>query len=849
MLGCGCETTEELLTEAPPEVVYGGCVEFGPETCILERPSKVTVWLDVSPATPLLVRIDGSPVPATGRAIHGGGVRLEVEVPDGAGGMQVETPEKAWNPEVTLAFEWRTYPPIDSLSAKELQPFVEASSGWAKLRALDRLRRLSQNDPDKSLSLGQAELELAREMNADRHQTMVLAHRAHYDIEVTRDHERAREALDQLRPLSETSPFAAARSQYYSSLLARRTGDLGTAIVGFEDARTRSERLNFGVPNVLGMLANTLAELGRGEEARALFRQRETELWAHDPSCSQWLRIANNIAWGQLVLASAGLEHDDPRPLLLAALGKADGCPHPKREAALLLDLALAELEYDRPFEAQGWLAQISTVPPSYRGWVDIAQSAAALGYGDAWSQAPLIRRLGESDDFELAWNQTVRHGDQLAEWGFDALASEAYLEGEQQLRATFEQVGTNQGGELYLAGRSASLDGLVQSLSRQGRVEEAACAIRLARAREFARLDRTARLGAATAEERTHWEREVAAISVQQRAIAQRQARLWELSEREQVHVSANLSSQTRENQERLDAAIRGLGLEPSARSCEELRAPSIGEVILVAHGSSVFALGGSKVEACSRSDLSPLQTLATASRITVVETGLEEAAPLHLAPWRDARSLVDLAPVSYSLDLPRRHASRSRGRTALVLADPRNNLPAARTEADIVGRTLERADWRVIDIRGSDATLSSLFEHVPTVDQLHYAGHGVRSGLSGWDSALLLANDERLGVHDVFTFSAVPRGVVLTGCETAGSTPDTVGGGMNIGRAFVLAGSDWVIAADTEVADSFAADVGAAVHSSQARDGPTRLREALLRLRADDPELPWQQFRVITP
>lgn len=834
--------------DAPaPEAVFSGCVEFAPDTCIVERPMQMSIWLDVQPSTPLLVRIDGKPVPANGRVIQGG-IRLAVAVPEGAEVLRVETPEQTWSPAVTIAFEWKARPPIDDLSPKELRAFAKKSSGWPRLRALERLRRMSEGKPS-GLSVGEAELALARELGAVHHQARVLGQRAHTFIDVSPDHEEARNALDALLEISEASPFAAARWQYHNAVLARRAGDLGSAIAGFEVARALSERVNFGVADVVEMLANTLAELGRGEEARPLFRLQETHLWKNDPGCFEWLRIANNLAWGQLVLGAAGLEHDDPRPVLLAALEKADSCPHPRREAALLLDLALAELEYGRPLEAQGWLAHLGRIPHSLRGWIEMTASAAAFERRDALSMPPLLLDSSGTNDFELAWNQSVRRGDLLAIWGFDALAAEAYLAGEHQLSATFEQVGTNKGGELYLAGRSASLTGLVDSLLRMGDAPGASCAIRLARAREFARLDRTARLGAATADERVRWERELADIAQQRRAVAHGQAGLWELSERDKLQTAAKLSSQARQNQEDLDAAIRGLGLEPNARSCAELRSPSPGEVILVAFAPYIFAINESNTEVSLRADLSSLQALAGAARITLVETGADAAKPLHLDPWRNSDSLLDLAPVSYSLDLPPRGPSRPRSHTALVLADPHNDLPAARIEADIVSKTLRAASWKVVDLRGENATRSSLFEHTDSVELFHYAGHGVRSGLSGWDSALLLADDVRFGIHDVFTLPAVPSGVVLTGCETATPNPDTVGGGMNIGRAFVLAGSQWVIAADTEVADRFAADVGSAVHNTETGDGPTRLRDALLRLRADDPELPWEQFRVITP
>lgn len=847
MLVCGCEADEELPVAPAPEAIFSGCVEFGPDTCILEGPTRLSIWLDVHPATPLLVRIDGEPVPATGRVIQGG-VRLAVEVPRGAEVVRVETPAQTWSPEVTIALEWRARPPIDDLSSKDLRAFANKNSGWAKLRALEKLRRRSKGHP-AGLPDGEAELALARQLGAVHHQASVLGQRAHTFIEFTRDAGQARAALDELKPLGEVSPFASARWQYHNAVLARHTGDLGSAIDGFENARTLSERVNFGVTDVVDMLASTYAELGRDDEARPLFRQLEDNLWEHGPACSEWTRIANNLAWGQLVLGSAGHEHEDPRPLLLAALERCAACPNTMTEASLLLDLALAELEYGKPLDAQGWIAQIGAQPEYLRGWIEMTALAVALELGDESSQPPLILEPAHADDIELAWNQRVRRGDLLTAWGFHALAAETYEAAEAELRVTFEQVGTGEGGEMYVAGRMASLEGLVEALLQVNQLADASCAIRLARAQEFGRLDRTARLGAATEDERAHWERELIEIVEERRTMDGSQARLWELSETEQLQASAKLSSQARRNRERLDAAVRELGLHPSPRSCVALRPASEGEVILVAFMSRVFALSGSGVEVSQRTNLSSIEALATASRITLLDTEVDQSGPLHLASWRHADSLIDLAPIGYSLDLPPRVVSTAEPRAALVLADPRGDLPNAHTEADTVRRTLAAGGCDVIDLRGSDATRSNLFKHAAAVDLLHYAGHGVRSGQSGWDSALLLADDARLGIHDVFTLPGVPRGVVLTGCETAAPNPDTVGGGMNIGRAFVLSGSDWVIAADAEVADRFAADVGAAVHSTTAQDGPTRLREALLRLRSDDPELPWEQFRVITP
>jgi CHAT domain-containing protein len=270
---------------------------------------------------------------------------------------------------------------------------------------------------------------------------------------------------------------------------------------------------------------------------------------------------------------------------------------------------------------------------------------------------------------------------------------------------------------------------------------------------------------------------------------------------------------------------------------------------VILTVYASLAFATSETGVEVAPLENLDALDSLREVRRISVVEVGERPVAAIHTLPWRESDSLLDLAPIAYSLDLRPRPSSAAPRRLALVVADPRSDLPESRHEAAEVTGLLKTQSWSVTEAIGDGATRNVLLQRLPEVGLFHYAGHGVREGMSGWDSALLVAQDERLGVPDVFTLPAVPRGVVLTGCETAAATPQTVGGGMNIGRAFILSGSDWVVASDAEVSDEHAAAVGIAMHETDSLEGPARLRDALLSIREKNPEAPWQHFRAITP
>lgn len=170
------------------------------------------------------------------------------------------------------------------------------------------------------------------------------------------------------------------------------------------------------------------------------------------------------------------------------------------------------------------------------------------------------------------------------------------------------------------------------------------------------------------------------------------------------------------------------------------------------------------------------------------------------------------------------------------------------ARAEADAVESRLRAAGWTVAARSGSAVTRSGLVEALAGASLLHYAGHGVHRGETGWDAALLLPDGDSLAVTDILALPAMPRTVVLTGCDTGHVSAATLGGGMSLGRAFVFAGASAVVAADEKVDDALARHLGEALYDDPAAlDVAAALRRAQLRLR-DDGERGWEAFRVIT-
>lgn len=864
-----------LLTPTEPattptaalDVAVGGCFEWDDAACVLrDEDSTLTLWLDTDAESVPMVRIDEAEVETEAFAVAGG-VRISVDVPAGAESLSVHQAAAS----IRMALHRRPMSPAlvkfnERVEAKDLEgatktleDALETAEGFARLELLDKARRLRQGGAHAL-----EQIELARELGAPIAETKALAAVAFERARKRRDPAGAAPYIDRLLELGEHLPEAEVRGHYYAGLVARQTGDLGGALRHLEQAERVAERLSFELEliDAYDWHGSTLADLGRGEDAVALANRGLAIARTVAPSCDLRSRLLANFGWTHLVLASMDRPHDDPHDYLEEALALLDECPNETRRASRLVDLALTELTFERPDLALEWLAMIDVEPPHLVVWIEEARARAAEGAG-YWSQVPSLLRIPvATSEPQLRWASLVRQAQTEQRWGFVEVAAETFAEAEAVLDAELQGVSIGDGAELYLAGRSASARGLVDALLEQGRTAEAMCRARLARRRSVARLDRVARVGAASPEARRQWKATVSEVLAARDAIAAEQAKLWELRVDEQERQRAKLEARAREAEAKLDEAVRKLGVRTTARGCEALAQPGPGELLLVIaeleHGWVVFAADEQELVAQRLSGAELLDptsawltrigsSLRRAERVVVVPTGASWSVPIH-ALALDGGVLIDHVPVIYSLDLPPRAPTTSNGR-ALVVADPTGNLPEALAESSEVGELLSKAGWRVDGRTGEQATRAEVTEALGAVSLFHYAGHGRADGVVGWDSALTLHDAEELAVDDILALASVPHGIVLTGCETGAVSLETLAGGMNLGRAFVLAGAQWVVAADTRVDDALAREVGTRLYDdadAKRLDGAAALRQALVELKDREG---WEAFRVIVP
>lgn len=175
-----------------------------------------------------------------------------------------------------------------------------------------------------------------------------------------------------------------------------------------------------------------------------------------------------------------------------------------------------------------------------------------------------------------------------------------------------------------------------------------------------------------------------------------------------------------------------------------------------------------------------------------------------------------------------------------AVVVGDTASNLPVARREAERVGERLDAATV----LLGRDATRASVLDAVANTSHFHFAGHGVLDAATPWDAHLVLANDERLTVEDLFARRPRARHVVLSGCETGRG--GRLGRTMRIGLpdAFIASGSRTVVATTRRVSDDDAAAfVERFYGAGGAKDPVGAFRRAALASNDDT----WSAFYVL--
>jgi hypothetical protein len=828
LLGTGCA---RLPSQPAPQVDYAGCAAIlspGP-VCVLEPERKLHLWLRVPPNAQLDLRVDGRSFPSTGETVRAGR-RLVLGLP-----------AEAKRVEVALAGH---APWVLGIAP----PGSKAPAGSRDVLGDVRSQVKALNQPLRAGDL--------------------VAYR---------------QGLGRIRLM----PSSPAQSRYLvrfaQGQLADREGDYRSAFQELQAALEIADRLDLDRFRWFAeqQLALLWRAVGRSAESARLFERVGRQLPPTVNACERAQALTNQ-AFSELLAREAGENAGAPDALLEEALRAYDGCSsaQAERKANALINLALADVQQRRMSRTAELLARARGLEPHpplpHRLWqIDIEGRLALL----AGKPTAALRSFGELEDLAA---QTASFDGQLRarlgaarahqSLGESAKALQTLLDAEKLLDEQSLQVPMQEGRDTFVAARQSLVSLHIGLLLDQGRAADALLVARRARARLLRQLAHVDRLSTLPPDQRDRRSRLIGEYQQRRAALEARAEDDWKLPADELRHEEDVRRAEAEAANELLDEAFLVLG-EPRDQEPLAQAVSRRGELLLAYQpvGADWVAFAADETGVAARRFELPPDLLARpdslaalllvpfrsriehAQRVRILASGRLEGVDFHALPFA-GDVLGGAKPIVYGLDLgvPSQH-SRAAGRRALLVSDPRGDLPGAAAESIAVRRALRsaRPPWATEELRAADATADAVERRLAGADLFHYAGHGSFSGPAGWDSSLLLAKETKVTLGDLLALDRLPAWVVLSGCETGRSTTDVPVAGLGLAHAFLLAGSRAVVASTRPTDDRSLPGFFAELYQEwQANpDLAVALQRAQLAWRRRAPEADWASFRLFEP
>lgn len=876
------------VTSTPWAVEYAGCATvLAGQVCVPTPERQLEIWWPGTSDAPLRVagaRTVGSAVPVqAGRrlrlALDRGAERLTIVGPDGHFDLRLaDEPPPPWSEELPALLRAGD---LDRATAL-VQTYAQAASSAERGRALGALARIELRrgrGPAAAVLLRRALLEHRRHGRPLDlvNDTTVLVYTLLFQ---ERGFEEGRALLEGLREARQASAEAAYYVDYYNGLLALVTGDVRSALPALGEAARRAERVGLVRLQRAAeqVLAEPLQQLGRRAEAEALLERLGREAPADLPACERG-QLLNTLGWNRLLIREQGEQGPDPLPVLRDARSNLlAGCAGLADERWNVdLNIALAHLQAGDARAAQVALARdpMPATPALHLVlWQHEIEARLALQQGRprlALARYEQLERLAAATlTWGARWRAALGRAQAWRALGDSVAALAAYAAAEDRLDDDTLTVPLQEGRESFVVGHERATRAHLELLLEQGRLQQAWTLARRSQARIVSALERGERLASLSPAQRRNWDLTLSLYRAQRDVLAAAAGEDWRLPSDRLQALGAQRRATQRALEQLLDRAFAVLQ-GGRARQIGSARAPRAHEALLAFHplprGHAGFLMDtqGLHVErldcrveaghsprlgACL---LGPFaERLRAVQHVTFLPYGELGAVDLQALPF-DGETLLDGRSASWSLTLGAPVVSSEPAHpTAVLVGDPRGDLPAARRELVAVGRALERSGkpWRILQLQGAQASYGQVRGHLPRADLFHFAGHGQFAGRGGWDSVLPLAHDAVLALGDVLALERAPRLVVLAGCETGRTTYDGAQA-LGLAQAFLMRGSEAVLAATRSVDDVTTAALVERFYVALAagQTPAVALRQAQLALRRADGRADWAAFRLLEP
>jgi tetratricopeptide (TPR) repeat protein len=815
-------------------VEYAGCqavLVHGP-VCTLDPNRRLTLWVGSVPDAQIEIEAGGRRLAAAGEPVQAG-QRFALKIPSGAERVDV---------------------------------LVEAANGRASWS-------LSLAEPGSRPGTSRDVLQESDDTTGDV-----------YGLVQQRKLREARKLLETLRLPASAPAEARCLVLYSRGLIHEKEGDYRAALAEVQKAVEIAERVSLKSKQWLAeqKLALLLGAVGRFREATQLFERLRREPRPPD-SCERAQLLANE-GWSALLAREAGESVEDPTRLLAAALETYETCQgvRPAKKVNVLINLALAHLQEGRVEQAKDLLTRAHELEPHppvlHTLWSLDLEARIAL---QEHRPAEALHRFADLE--ELAVGTSSPDGRLRAALG-EAQSQEALRDRNAALETLGKaealldqqslQIPLQEGRDRFMAARQDVVGLHVELLLDQGRNAQALAVARHARSRMLRQLKRSGRLEELTQDQRETWERLLTDYQEKRAALNEQAKDDWKLPADQLRSVRAARKGKAEDLKKLLDKAFLILK-DPAERPGEEPPPLRPGELILayhpLSHGRWIgFAADGEAVavsqifelpaEALSRppKELAELllrpfsAAINKAKRLRILTSGTLQGVDFQTLPF-DGDVLLARIPVVYGLDLPVSPGAAQPGRHALLVADPRGDLPGTLDETRAVGTILKAGSprWITEELASTQASAEAVRSRLAAADLLHYAGHGTFSGLGGWESSLLLADETQLTLGDVLAIDRVPAWVVLSGCDTGRSSAETPVESLGLAQAFLIAGSRAVVAstrrADDRTVPAFFTDLYR--QWDREPDLAVALQRAQLAWRQRNPRADWAGFRLFEP
>lgn len=834
-----CRSQSEPEPEPVLAVASGalvGCIDrTSDRVCVFEPGRPLTIWLETG---------------APGARLSANGMRLDAEGTATGDGMRWRVePKESWrslkvqgdSAQVEFALVQRR-PPAPELEGvralRDAGQLEEAQAQLAKrLPTLSKQLQVEAHELDGDLAFLRGDVKTAiaaygsgaRQAAAQsrNHKASSMAQRIAYACTALEPNEAcARTWLDRDSTWSDGNPEQNLLHDYYRALFDARVGDRRAAQRGFGSVIERADAMGLQSVQVGALLEAMLLVAAVGNWSVAKRHQARAEALGATLPPEMQAQLQNAIGWMLLLARARGrTDLSSPTPAFERALhltSRGDALSRRLR-ATLRLNLAYDALLNDDLDGVRRWLATVdrtALLHEDERMWAALlrARVEARLDHLDAARKAfaTLATKATATHESEIAWHAHVGIAEVLARQGRTAEAIESHEQAASILRRQLPRIALGAGRSHYLAERSRGTQQHIELLLDSGRTEDALCVTRRARTRNLRVLAQNIKAGEAATEAlrsyregRTRLERDLEAA--------------WMLPADQAKTRFAQLRADRLELYRTLDRDVFA-GTPGSVRSCTDFPRPQHDEVSL--HyveleeewvgfsvgetATSVRHLGprpdSASPEALGQWLLSPFSDrLSEAQNLRVVASG-----PLHAVEFSQLRdpSFPDQKlglriSVTYALDVPNpQRAPQTQGSRRMLVVAPPSNLVAAQAERAAVLAAAHDGGEKVQLLSGDEATGDAVRRALVNADLVHFIGHAASED-EGWTGRLQLARGDVLEVEDVLALEAVPHTLILAGCETGRVDSVALAGGMSLAHAFLLAGADTVVAADSQIPD----------------------------------------------